>query len=409
MKTARFIEALFVASCLILSACGKITVKGADGTVYESYQECCAANDFEAAHLYLSKIQNSQNSKYNYSEAKDYVFQKEALFLMSQRDETAQKRIIYLLKEEGGNDEHVNMLIDLAIDDDDVDFIKTLTNQYKRSIDTDVLRKIVECLYVKKEDENIGFLTTLLNRNDKGEMLLDAAVEKGNEDDVISLVRQFSGTLRLSTFINVMDFLFEKKNKDFQALFAQLAAKMNTNNKDFVKYAINKKQLQLVQNTIKDNINHYDTDLLIELASLKNNYISELILGTLTRWEKDIPKMPSIGTFVQNSCRNLNNECENYVKRITQYNSECMDLLDIAIKGKNRSLANRVVAKVKPKLKYTYLPSSVQKKVQEEKWYGYETNVVNWDKIIISGNSDRNDIINANTTLNDAVRSGAFK
>lgn len=401
--------------CLCLLAChgcnGGITVIGENGQKYESYQECCAANDYEAAHQYLAKIQNSQdeNSGVIYNEAKDYVFQKEALFLMSQGDETAQKRIIYLLKEEGGNDAHVNMLIDLAIENDDVAFIKTLTNQYKGSIDTDVLRKIVECLYVKKGDENIDFLTTLLNRNDKGEMLLDAAVEKGNEDAVISLARQFSGTLSISTFKHVIDFLSSCDSKNFQTMFAHLSSKMDINDREFVKYAIKMKQIQSVQNSIKDNISSYNSEMMIELASLNNNHISEMILGTLIRYEKDIPKRPSNGTFVQYSCHNLNKECEEYVKGIKNYNEECMELLEIAIKGKNRSLANRVVAKMKPNLKYTFMPNSVPKKVREEKWYGKVSKEVNWDKIIISGNSDRDDIASANTTLNQAVRSGAFK
>ena len=45
-----------------LYGCGNngITVTGGDGKVYESYQECCAANDYEAAHLFLAKIQNSE-------------------------------------------------------------------------------------------------------------------------------------------------------------------------------------------------------------------------------------------------------------------------------------------------------------------------------------------------------------
>ena len=95
----------------------KITVTGSDGKVYESYQECCAANDYEAAHLFLAKIQNSESEDseseaYSYTEAKEYIFKNEALFLMSQDDETAKNRIIYLLKEEGNDDDHTSMLID---------------------------------------------------------------------------------------------------------------------------------------------------------------------------------------------------------------------------------------------------------------------------------------------------------
>lgn len=51
----------------------KITVTGGDGKVYESYQECCAANDYEAAHLFLAKLQNSESEAYSYREAKEYI------------------------------------------------------------------------------------------------------------------------------------------------------------------------------------------------------------------------------------------------------------------------------------------------------------------------------------------------
>ena len=115
-------------SVATLCSCGNITVKGADGTEYESYQECCAANDFEAAHLYLTKMQNKEIE--GYSAAKEYVFQKEALYLMSLGDEGAKKRIIYLLKEDGDDKAIISKLMDLAIVNDDAEFVITLINQY---------------------------------------------------------------------------------------------------------------------------------------------------------------------------------------------------------------------------------------------------------------------------------------
>ena len=116
----------------LLSACSKkITVKGADGTEYESYQECCAAQDFQAAHQYLAKLENSGGD--GYYDAKEYVFKQEALYLMSNGDEADKKRLIFLLKEESGDEKyndringHVAMLIDLSIDNDDEAFVKVL-------------------------------------------------------------------------------------------------------------------------------------------------------------------------------------------------------------------------------------------------------------------------------------------
>lgn len=157
--------------CLVLSliACSSstsssksgITVKGADGTEYESYQECCAALDFQAAHQYLAKLQNTENPKEDLSIAKDFVFKQEALYLMSQGDETAKKRILYLLKEEGDNDARVDMLIDLAITNDDKDFVKTLANQISSSA---YLFKAVHYLIYKGSPEDIQFVIKLIEK-----------------------------------------------------------------------------------------------------------------------------------------------------------------------------------------------------------------------------------------------------
>jgi len=122
----------FVVCCIavvaVTSCRKKVVVKGENGQEYESYQECCAANDFEAAHLYLAKMQNEEVE--GYSAAKEYIFQKEALYLMSLGDEGAKKRIIYLLKEEGDDKAIISKLIDLAIVNDDAEFVMTLINQY---------------------------------------------------------------------------------------------------------------------------------------------------------------------------------------------------------------------------------------------------------------------------------------
>lgn len=137
---------LYSVVVFLLSACGSsssksadnkakeevITVTGADGKEYTSYQEACTANDFEAAHLYLSKMENMKAK--GYSNAKQYVFKKEALYLMSIGDENAKRRIIYLLKEDGDDKEIISMLIELAIVNDDAEFVMTLVNQYNDGV-----------------------------------------------------------------------------------------------------------------------------------------------------------------------------------------------------------------------------------------------------------------------------------
>lgn len=76
-----------------------------------------------------------------------------------------QKRIIYLLKEEGGNDDHVSMLIDLAIENGDAELVKTLMGQYKTEKkyyydDIDKQNKELEKLikfFAEKRDEEYVF------------------------------------------------------------------------------------------------------------------------------------------------------------------------------------------------------------------------------------------------------------
>ncbi len=126
----------------LLTACGsssskngeeKISVTGADGKEYTSYQDACRAGAFDAAYSILEKkreefekfkennqlvikkvdkgifsddvsYDKSNQEKYdamvkNYEEGMDYVFNAEMLFLASQNTEEASNRILYLLAE----------------------------------------------------------------------------------------------------------------------------------------------------------------------------------------------------------------------------------------------------------------------------------------------------------------------
>ena len=140
------------------------SIKGENGKSYENYQECCAANDYQAAHQFLARLQNSGDDSEKYKEAKEYVFKNEALYLMSQDDETAKKRIIYLLKEEGGNNDHVSMLIDLAIENDDEVFVRTLANQYTEGVSDESLKKLIEYLADKPNEDNKKYIENLISK-----------------------------------------------------------------------------------------------------------------------------------------------------------------------------------------------------------------------------------------------------
>ena len=158
--------------CVVLfvlySSWDKITVKGKDGTKYESYQECCAAQDFQAAHLFLAKMEQAGKGNWYITDAKKFVFKQEALYLMSIGDEASKKRIIYLLKEEENEYdvwnkykyiEHVDMLIDLAIENDDDQLVMSLLDIKKsRKID----KKIVKYLAGFKDEAHVNYIVNML-------------------------------------------------------------------------------------------------------------------------------------------------------------------------------------------------------------------------------------------------------
>ena len=89
-------------SC-IFASCGNsgyssgITVVGSDSTVYESYEDACHAQDFVAAHKYLTAMKKAGYS--DYDDAREYVFNQEALYLIAMNDETSTKRLFFLLQE----------------------------------------------------------------------------------------------------------------------------------------------------------------------------------------------------------------------------------------------------------------------------------------------------------------------
>lgn len=280
---------IFMLSGLLLIACDekKITVKGADGTEYESYQECCAAQDFQAAHQYLAKMQNDENFESDFYSAKEFVFKQEALYLMSQGDEVSKKRIVYLLKEEGGNDKHLDMLVDLAIDNDDEPFVKILSNQYKGKADEETLKKIVEYLSGKNSDENRTFLMSLLKR--LGEMQI------------------------------------------------------------LINYAINKNDKELINDYLSTNSFSFRHDELINyMVVSKERKYADMIIGQLKEEEGQIPQKPLMGRskyWYQSDGEDFKNKCESYSSHIKDFNALCSKILGQAIKFNNQYLAQRVMSK----------------------------------------------------------------
>ncbi len=372
MKKNLVLLALIGFAMFTLCGCGKekLTVTGQNGQEYESYQECCAAEDFQAAHQFLAKMQNSDDWQGDLGEAKEYVFKQEALYLMSIGDAAAQKRIIFLLKEEGASDSRIDMLMDLAIDAEDEDFVKSLTKQYKNDISSDILRKIVEFLYIEKGEGNLDFVQTLLNRYNKNSLLLDAAVEKGDEDLVVSLAQQVSGSIDFPTFKGVMDFLELRNNNNYQRLFTTLAS--NVEDDELVEYATAKKQMTVVNN-------FHISELERDLKSLLDE--SDFKIITKGIHEDDVSVDGP--------------QCN---ERISRFNQKCIKVLRKAINYKQLKMANRAINLMKPNI-VTYQGDSSNPKV-DGVTVGY------FQMYIQYVNSDINE---AKNILNEAVRSGAFK
>ena len=207
---------IFISSC----SCGRkekpITVTGQNGQVYTHYQTACAAHDFVAAHQYLAELKSQEDSyhvkrgrknhdKYLlYSnlldEGEKYVFQQEAMYLMTLEDEDfASKRIVFLLKEAGttGNDDRCNWLMDLAIDMDREGAVKSLTRLYNGKIPENVLEKVVEYLYVQKGEQNLNFLSSLLNQNGHMGILINTVFDKGSDELAADLAKRYGECIDL--------------------------------------------------------------------------------------------------------------------------------------------------------------------------------------------------------------------
>lgn len=142
-----------------------ITVKGDNGNKYTTYQECCYANDYEAAHIYLARMKkHADNSFFNsvsdgefrrkYAEAKKFVLRQEAAYLISTGDQTAKQRVLYLIKEEEARDEMIGELAEIAIDCDDVSFAMTLFDKQKKR-DYSLIQKATEHLAKTNDEEQL--------------------------------------------------------------------------------------------------------------------------------------------------------------------------------------------------------------------------------------------------------------
>ena len=379
-------------------ACGeKITVVGADGKEYESYQECCAAEDFEAAHLYLAKMENaarrSDGMEKALAVAKEEVFKQEALFLMSQDDEIAKKRILYLLKEEEENDNHISMLIDLAIENDDDEFVKTLANLYGNEADDRKLIKVYGYLF-SKDKNNKTFLNNLIKKhrtNNQVSMLIDLAIENDDDEFVKTLAKLYRDGVGDQELEKVYDYLYSKDKKN--EVFLNDLIKKHGTPKMILRTLIEQGRTQQIQEYASE-LSLDNEELLAMFAKKKNSVLTEMILGLLTPEEEYIEDRPSLGVTSYYWATDKNKfiqKCESYESSVSEYNQKCVRIMNIGIQCKNINLAQRAIAKMKSNITHR------------------EINPFNDYYRIKVATGDKSEIAEARKALDDAVRSGSFR
>ena len=353
---------IYCIAVFLLTACGekKITVKGADGTEYESYQECCAAQDFQAAHQYLAKLKNSNSEELQmqWYDAKLYVFKQEALFLMSIGDDSAKKRLLYLLKEESGENEdnpyldnreknYINRLlyklIDIAIENDDESFVKTLANQFRGDVNDEMLTKLIEYLSRRDINENCDYLISLLKKLNETKVLIDYAINSGN--------------------------------------------------------------MKLVEDVAFKSLNIQDYELLSQLASLKIKKISDDILSLISKYKIKGSRVPpstyyeDVLDYNRYGDKDYNRNYADYISSINEYNKVCDQILEIAINRGNDYLARNVLLMYKEDVIKLKGGDGVKtpdgKKLEEDYYY-----------CVYYRNDSKN---NAQKRYREAKMNGAFK
>ena len=140
----------------------RTVVRGESGQKFKTYQECCYANDFNAAHVYLARVKQvsengfihdhgNTNYRIIYEEGKSFVFRQESAYLLSTGEQSAKQRVLYLIMEEEASDEMIGELVEIAIDCDDVPFAMTLFDKQSKH-DFSLIQKATEHL-AKGNDE----------------------------------------------------------------------------------------------------------------------------------------------------------------------------------------------------------------------------------------------------------------
>lgn len=364
MKKLFNLLAICCLSVFLLGACesgsiksesSSIKVTSQNSTVYDSYQEACTAQDFAAAHVFLDRMKAKASEMPSKTEKE------------KERKNDAEKRV-----EEA---------------------LEYITNR--------------EVLFLMSLDDETAFnrITFLLKEGDLSEvkndefcdMVVDLGIDMNKLELVKRMTRFYKSNISESMLNKIVQFLYiesDGENLDF------VKALLNRYDKDELLFhaALEKGDDDVIENYVK-NYNGTvvnEEELFDWLASKNTKKYSDMIMGSLLSQKTNITNKPKMG--INSFCGTGYNtsaferECNDYIKSVKNYNDLCLKTLSMAIKYKNQYLAQRAGS------------SSVQSIRVED--LGWLSDRVTYRYKVVSDDSD---IQAAKSTLNEAVRNGAFK
>ncbi len=234
MKRIKYLSICCVA-VLLLTACGsssskdeKVTVTNSDGKEYESYEEACHAQDYEAAPKFLTAMKKAGAS--DYEEAREYIFSQEALYLIAMNDETSTKRLFFLLQEDANEvsnsvrDARCNTIIELAIKQNNQALVEQTIGLYNDQIDGPVLRRIYEYLYKEGRNPDPNSMMDLLLKNNGVEMMADDAISSQNDALLMQIIAKCNDK-DLDVSKKIIKYFSAKKDKKQIANLSNLLRK----------------------------------------------------------------------------------------------------------------------------------------------------------------------------------------
>ena len=227
----------YLASISLLTACGcsssssGITVIGDNNTEYNSYEEACHAQDYEAAHKYLVAMKKAKAS--DYSEAREYVFNQEALFLIALNDEASTKRLFFLLQEDANEvnnetrDTRCNTIVELAIKQDNKTLVEQTIGLYSGQIDKSVLQKIYNYLFSEDKEPDIDFMINILKKNKGINIMVSDAIKRQDDAMLMHIIKNNGCDGAQDATSAIAKYIIGKKDKKLLASCLSLLRKNN--------------------------------------------------------------------------------------------------------------------------------------------------------------------------------------